>query len=360
MKITNQEFKIRDKTISIPIVQGGMGVGISLNNLASAVINEGGIGTISAAQPGFRENDFWKNYKSSCEANYRALAQEIKEVRKKTSEQGFLAVNILCASRDYANLAKTAVANKADAIVSGAGLPIDLPKYTKGSTTANIPIVSSSRVLNIIMRKWQKKYDVMPDAIVVEGPMAGGHLGVKYEDINKNHEVDTLMDRLLDVKSFMDKNNYNFPIIVAGGVYTNEDINAYLAAGANAVQMGTRFIATEECDASINFKNKLIAAKKEDVIYVKSPVGYPGRAIRNSFTDQVKEAHILPKKCIACVLPCKGVHESTPYCISERLTMAVNGDSENGLVFSGANGYRISEITTVHKLINELLGRENE
>ncbi len=359
MLISNKSFQIRNKTISIPIVQGGMGVGISLNKLATAVINEGGIGTISAAQTGFRDEHFWDNYKASCEANYRAIKREISTVRENTKD-GFLAVNILCASRDYANLAKTAVENKADAIISGAGLPIDLPKYTKGSDTANIPIVSSSRVLNIIMRKWQKKYDCIPDAVVIEGPKAGGHLGVKYEDINHDETIDTLMDRLVDVKAYMDKNELKFPIIVAGGVYTNEDINMYLNAGASAVQMGTRFIATEECDAHPNFKNKFINAQKEDVVYVKSPVGYPGRAIANNLTHEVSDHHIMPSKCIACVTPCKGVHESTPYCISERLSNAVNGDVENGLVFSGANGYRIDKITTVHNLINELLGRENE
>ncbi len=359
MPIINQTFKIRDREINIPIVQGGMGIGVSLSNLATAVINEGGIGTISAAQPGFREPDFWKNYKASCEANYRALTKEINKVRANTNEDGFLAVNILCASRDYANLAKTAVANKADAIVSGAGLPLDLPKYTKGTTTANIPIVSSSRVLNIIMRKWQKKYDVIPDAIVVEGPKAGGHLGVKYEEI-ENSKITSLMERLIDVKSYLDKNDLEIPIIVAGGVYSNADIYEYLAKGASAVQLGTRFVATEECDAHANFKQMFIAANEEDVVYVKSPVGYPGRALRNNLTEQIKEEYIMPDKCIACVTPCKGRDESTPYCISERLSMAVTGEVEDGLVFSGANGYRPEEISTVHQVIQELLGRENE
>lgn len=357
--ITNkQEFKIRNKVIKTPIVQGGMGIGISLNNLASAVINEGAIGTISSAQPGFNDPHFWDNYKASCEANYRALTKEIQKVRSKTPKEGFLAVNILCASRDYANLAKTAVANKADAIVSGAGLPLDLPKYTKGSETANIPIVSSSRVLNIIMRKWNRKYGVQPDAIVVEGPMAGGHLGVKYEEIEQAKATTNLMDRFLDVHNFVEKNAYDIPIIVAGGIYTSEDVKRFFKAGASAVQVGTRFIATAECDAHIKFKEKFISAELDDVVYVKSPVGYPGRAIRNNLTEQIKREYIMPKKCIACVTPCRGRHESTPYCISERLSMAVNGDSENGLVFSGANGYRIQEITSVKAVIDELLERE--
>lgn len=352
-------IKIKDKVISIPVFQGGMGIGVSLGKLATAVINEGGVGTISAAQTGFDDETFWDNYKSSCQANYDKLKAEIEHVREHTSEKGFLAVNILCASRDYANLAKTAAQNGVDAIVSGAGLPLDLPKYTMGTKTANIPIVSSSRVLNLIMRKWQRKYDVIPDAVVIEGPMAGGHLGVKYEEINQQ-KVTTLEERLVDVKNFMKKNDYNFPVIVAGGIFTNDDIKKMLELGADGVQLGTRFIATNECDASMAFKEKFIEAKQEDIVYVKSPVGYPARAIQNNFTKRLSAGNLMPKKCIACVLPCKGKVETTPYCISERLSRAVKGDTENGLVFTGANGYRIEQITSVKNLFNELIGEKNE
>ncbi len=358
MKTYLKKVVIRNKTIEVPIIQGGMGVGVSLSGLATAVINEGGIGTISLSQVGFRGKDFWKNYKSSCEENYNSLKNEVKKVRKNTKETGFLAVNILSASRDYANLAKTAVEAGVDAIVSGAGLPMDLPKYTKDSDTANIPIVASSRVLNVIMRKWKRKYDVIPDAVIIEGPDAGGHLGIKYEEIGK--EVTSLSERLIDVKQYMDKNDLHFPIFVAGGVYTREDIQHFIKLGADGVQLGTRFIATEECDVHPNFKQKFVDAKKEDIVYVKSPVGYPARAIRNEFTETIAKANIRPEKCIACILPCKGVHEETPYCISEYLSRSALGDATTGLVFTGANGYRINEITTVHKLFKELAGSNNE
>ncbi len=352
-------IKIKGKEISLPIFQGGMGIGVSLGRLATAVINEAGVGTISAAQTGYDDETFWNNYKASCQANYDKLKTEIEYVRSHTSEKGFLAVNILCASRDYANLAKTAAQNGVDAIVSGAGLPLDLPKYTMGTKTANIPIVSSSRVLNLIMRKWKRKYDVMPDAVVIEGPMAGGHLGVKYEEIN-NQEITSLEERLIDVKEFMLKNNYEFPVIVAGGVYTSEDVKKMLKLGADGVQLGTRFIATNECDASLAFKQKFIEAKEEDIVYVPSPVGYPARAIKNNFTRRLEQGNLMPKKCIACVLPCKGKVSTTPYCISERLSRAVKGDTENGLVFTGANGYRVNQIISVKELFNELLGAKNE
>ncbi len=352
------EVLIRNKKIEVPIIQGGMGIGISLSGLATAVINEGGMGTLSLSQIGFNQPDFWQNHKKSCEAKYEALKSEVKKIRANTKPTGFLAVNILSASRDYANLAKNAVEAGVDAIVSGAGLPIDLPKYTKGTDTANVPIVASSRVLNIIVKKWKRKYGVLPDAVIVEGPEAGGHLGIKYEDIGK--EVTNLSDRLIDVKDYMNKNELDFPVFVAGGVYSHEDVKHFVELGASGVQLGTRFIATKECDVHEKYKQKFIDAQKSDIVHVKSPVGYPARAIKNEFTKQIEKANILPKKCIACILPCKGKNEETPYCISQYLSSAANGDTTNGLVFTGANGYRINEITTVHQLFNELLGRNNE
>lgn len=351
-----QTMKIGNKVIQIPIVQGGMGVGVSLSSLASAVINEGGIGTISASQIGFREPKFFTSSKRAYEANLQALKKEIEIVRKNTSSSGFLAVNILTASRQYAELARTCVENKVDAIVSGAGLPLDLPKYTKGTDTCAIPIVANSRVLSIIIKKWQRKYDTLPDAVVVEGPMAGGHLGVKYEEIGKK-TTDTLESRLEDVLNFKNKFNYEFPIIVAGGVFSADDVKKFIDLGADAVQLGTRFIGTKECDASKNFKNKFLAAEKDDIVYVKSPVGYPARAIRNEFTELIEKGNIMPKVCINCVLPCNGRDENTPYCISKYLVDSVEGDSENGLIFSGENGYRLEKILSVKELIQELISK---
>lgn len=348
-----KSIKIKNKEIKIPIIQGGMGVGVSRKNLASAVINEGAVGTISAAQIGFEHEDFNKNIRLSHKCNVIELANQIKEVRKKTPESGFLAVNILTAHRQYGELAASAVSAGADAIISGAGLPLELPKYTKDSQTAAIPIVANSRVLRIIMKSWKKKYDVEPDAVVVEGPKAGGHLGIKYEDIGKKET--TLEERLDDVLTFMKDNNYNFPVFVAGGVFTSADVKKFIDLGANGVQIGTRFIATEECDAHPNFKQKIIDSKKEDITYVKSPVGYPARAIRNSFVELSEKGNVPVEKCLGCVKPCQGKVPSTVYCITDYLIRAVQGDVENGLVFSGENGYRVKEMTTVHKLIEELI-----
>lgn len=351
-----KEFIIRNHKISLPIVQGGMGVGVSRNRLASAVINCGGVGTISASQIGFEEPYFNDGPKQAHLANVEALKKEVAKVRNNSS--GFLAVNILTASRQYAGLAKAAVEAGADAIVSGAGLPLDMPAYTKDSDTANIPIVSSSRALNLICKRWLKRYGVRPDAVVVEGPMAGGHLGVKYEEIDNHSFEDNLDERFLDVKQYCQKNELDIPIIVAGGIFTRSDAKKYLDLGADAIQVGTRFIATEECDADDNFKQKFIDSKQEDVRYVKSPVGYPARALSNKMTDDLDLAHIPVEKCLGCVIPCAGKRDTTPYCITEKLIAAVTGDVVNGLVFTGANGYRITEVSTVSDVICDLLGKE--
>lgn len=352
----SKEFVIRGKNISIPIVQGGMGVGVSKSRLATAVINCGGVGTISASQIGYLEPNFHKSPKQAYEANLVALKKEVAKVR--AAANGFLAVNILTASRQYAGLAAAAVEAGADAIVSGAGLPLDLPAYTKGSETANIPIVSSSRALNLICKRWKKRYDVMPDAVVVEGPMAGGHLGVKYDEIHSRSIEDNLDKRFLDVKNYCQENDLDIPIIVAGGIFTRADAKKYFDLGVDAVQVGTRFIGTEECDADPVFKQKFIDSTIDDVRYVKSPVGYPARALSNKMTAELDKGHIPVEKCLACVIPCGGKVDSTPYCITDKLIDAVKGDVVNGLVFTGANGYRITEVSTVKTVIEDLLGKE--
>lgn len=354
----SRSFKIRGKKIDLPIVQGGMGVGISRSRLASSVINEGGLGTISASQIGFVEEDFFKSPKAAYRANVKALKDEVAKVRE--SSNGFLAVNILTASRQYRELAKAAVEAGADAIVSGAGLPLDMPAYTNGSNTANIPIVSSARALNLICKRWNKRYDVKPDAVVVEGPKAGGHLGVKYDDIIGKRVVDNLDKRFLEVKEYCEANKLNIPIIVAGGIFTKENAKYYLDLGADAIQVGTRFIGTSECDASTAFKQAFVDSKEEDIIYVKSPVGYPARAIRNHMTFELSNGNIPVNKCLGCVIPCAGKDPSTPYCITDKLIAAVNGDVENGLVFSGANGFMVNEISTVSEVISDLLSLSNK
>jgi len=274
-----KSLKIGNLTAKLPIIQGGMGIGISLNNLASAVANEGGIGVISAAGIGMCERDFATNY---LEANIRALKKEIQKAREKT--RGILGVNVMVALSNFADMVKTAIDEGIDIIFSGAGLPLNLPKFLdKTKDTKIVPIVSSGRAANIITKRWLEKYDYLPDAVVVEGPKAGGHLGFSVEQIsNPDYALEKiLVDVINAIKPYEESCGKTIPVIAAGGIYTGEDIYRFIKLGASGVQMATRFVTTEECDASINFKKAYINCKKEDIGIIKSPVGMPGRAIVN-------------------------------------------------------------------------------
>lgn len=353
-----KSVKIKGKELTYPIIQGGMGIGVSMDNLAIAVMNEGCVATLSSAQVGFKYGEeFFSNPKKSYELNEKAIREMIRNVRANTKEGDMLFFNILSVARDYDHIARVAVEEGVDAIVSGAGLPFNLPEFTKDSKTGAIPIVANSRVLNLMCKRWMKRYDMLPDAVVVEGPLAGGHLGVSYEEVTSGTATETsLEERLLDVLNYRKVNGHTYPVFVAGGVFTNEDVKKYMDLGADGVQLATRFIATNECDAHENFKNKFVNAKEEDIVYVKSPVGYPARAIRNKMTDDLLKGNLPVDRCIACVLPCKGKNPDTVYCISDKLVASVTGDAENGLVFTGHNGYRVEKIVSVHELITELKG----
>ncbi len=274
-------LKIGELVSRLPIVQGGMGVGISMSGMASAVANEGGIGVIAAAMAGIHEADIYKN---SLQANLRVLRQEIRKAREKT--QGIIGVNIMVALTEYAEMVKCAINEKVDIIFSGAGLPLDLPRYlSEAAKTKLAPIVSSGRAASIICKKWLAKFDYLPDAFVVEGPMAGGHIGFKTDQID--NPMFSLENLLKEVKAalqpFEQQRGNTIPVIAAGGIFTGADIHKYLQLGAAGVQMGTRFVATHECDADLAFKQAYLDAHEEDMVIIKSPVGMPGRAVRNLF-----------------------------------------------------------------------------
>jgi len=351
-------IQIESKSIQIPIIQGGMGIGVSLGNLAGAVMEQGGMGVISAANPGFRQKDFYKN---SLEANMEALAQEIEKARAIAKGKGMLAVNIMVAMRDYSDYVKTAVKNKVDAIISGAGLPLELPQLTKGSDTTIAPIVSSGKAAALICKMWDKKYEAAPDFIVIEGSEAGGHLGFSEKELKENTALD-LKSILTDVKEaiepFQEKFKKHIPIFVAGGIFTGKDIANFLNAGADGVQIGTRFIGTHECDAPDSYKEVFINAQKEDMTLIASPVGMPGRAIRNKFVEYVEGGEMKVERCIACIRTCDP--SKTPYCITEALINAVTGNNDRGLFFSGTNGYLIDKLVSVKELIEELTGEAKE
>lgn len=350
--MTLPELEIGDLTAKIPIVQGGMAIGISLSKLVSAVASEGGIGVIGAAMIGMGEPDINSNGR---QANIRALKREIRKARAKTN--GILGVNIMVALTDYADLVRLSVDEGIDIIFSGAGLPLDLPGHlTNGSETKLVPIISSPRAAKIICKKWLSRFDYLPDAFVVEGPMAGGHLGFKMDQINDpDFILENIVPQVIEaVRPFEQAHQKDIPVIAAGGVYTGADIHKFLKMGAAGVQMGTRFVATHECDAALEFKEAYVNAKKEDLVLINSPVGLPGRAVRSEFIKDVDLGKRKPFKCpYHCIKTCD--YKDTPYCISFALISAKKGNLKHGFAFAGANAYRVNEIISVHALISSLL-----
>jgi NAD(P)H-dependent flavin oxidoreductase YrpB (nitropropane dioxygenase family) len=352
MSIVNfKSLKIGNFIAKIPIIQGGMGVRISLSGLASAVANEGGIGVIATAGIGILEPDAFSSF---LEANIRILKKEIRKARALT--KGILGINILGALTNYADMVKTAIAEGIDIIFSGAGLPLNLPQYLKASDkTALVPIVSSNRAARIIAQKWVDNYNYVPDAFVVEGPLAGGHLGFKKEQIkNENFTLEKIVPEVItEIKVMEEKFKKPIPVIAAGGIYTGEDIYKFFRMGASGVQMATRFVATDECDASLAFKKAYLNAREEDIIIIDSPVGLPGRAIKNKFIEDINRGEKKPFKCpYHCIKTCD--YLNAPYCIALALVNAQRGYLKNGFVFAGANVHRVAEITSVKKLIEGL------
>lgn len=348
---------IRDRYLDIPLIQGGMGVGISLGGLAGAVAAEGGMGTISAAGVGFREPDFDKDMSA---ANVRALKKEIALAKERSGGRGLIAVNIMTAMNYFEESARAAVEGGADAIVSGAGLPKNLPEFTKGTDVLIAPVVSSGRAAKVIARLWDRHYGVAPDFVVIEGSNAGGHLGFSPEEL-QNGTCQTLDEILPEVKKelapFEEKYGRHIPVFVAGGIRTADEIKHYIETGADGVQLATAFIATEECDATDKYKQIMLKAGNGDVRIVKSPVGMPGRAIETPLIKHVAEqGRIAPAMCRRCIKTCDP--GTTVYCISNALIAAWYGDLENGLFFCGSDIDCLKTIRPVRSVIDELSIRE--
>jgi dioxygenases related to 2-nitropropane dioxygenase len=384
-----KKLRIGDLIVDKPIIQGGMGVGISLSSLAGSVAAYGGIGLISTAQIGYRKEGFEKN---PLNLNIEALKEELKKARNiekvnkildKDDKKGAVGFNIMVATKGYEMYCETAVAHGADIIVSGAGLALDLPVYLeKGMakreeipdeqmygrrerTTKIAPIVSSAKSVSVILRMWDRKHKTTADAVVIEGPLAGGHLGFSLEELSyygamedqkyRRDLFDEEIKKIIEVvKEYEEKFAKKIPVIVAGGIYTNEDFLHALSLGADGVQVGTRFVTTKECDAPEYYKDAYIAAKKEDIRITKSPVGLPGRAIDNKFLVEVKKKRPEIKKCYQCLNKCDMT--KIPYCITDALIKAATGDTENALLFAGSNAYRANKIETVKEVMDSICG----
>lgn len=350
-------LKIGNLTARLPIIQGGMGVGISLSGLASAVANEGGVGVISCAGLGLIYREKARSYMESCIVG---LKEEIRKAKEKSS--GIVGINIMMALTNFGDMVKTAIAEKADVIFAGAGLPLDLPRYrTEGCTTKLVPIVSSARAAKIICEKWKTLYNYLPDMIVVEGPKAGGHLGFKTNQIaDPEFAIEKLIPQVVsEVAVFEEKYNQEIPVVAAGGIYSGEDMYRMMELGAKGVQIASRFVTTEECDADIKFKNSYIKAKDNNVEIIQSPVGMPGRALNGSFLEKVKLGLTRPKSCpYNCLHTCD--YKVVPYCIIVTLYNAYKGRMDKGYAFAGSNAYLSTRISTVKEVIDDLVSNYKE
>lgn len=348
---TYRSLKVGKKTARLPLIQGGMGIGVSLGGLAGAVAKEGGVGMISAAQIGFQEPDFDEN---PFPANLRAVHKEMEKARE-LAEGGVVGFNIMVAMKNYESYVREAVSAGADIIISGAGLPTDLPAYVEGSDTAIAPIVSTAKSAAVILKYWDRKYNRVPDLLVIEGPKAGGHLGFTKEQLEEfseesyKEEVQAILEL---VKKYEEKYAREIPAVLAGGINTSKKVREALELGADGVQCATCFVPTRECDADIRYKQAYVKAEEKDIRIVKSPVGMPGRAISNSFLDRVDKGEKFFHKCHQCLHHCKPAE--IPYCITDALIRAAKGEVEDALLFCGADAYQVKGIRTVHEVVTEL------
>jgi len=347
-----QAWNIGDIKVEKPVIQGGMGIGISLSHLAGAVAKEGGVGIISAAQIGFREPDFGEN---TLAANLRAIRQELKKARE-IAPGGVLGFNMMVAMRHYEEYVKEAVKAGADLIISGAGLPTELPAFVEGAKTKIAPIVSSVKSAKTILRYWDRKYSCTADLVVIEGPKAGGHLGFTREQLDKWNHADygqEVREIIETVHAYAVKFGRKIPVALAGGISDARDVERAEKLGVDAVQVASRFVTTEECDADTRYKEAYLKAEKEDILIVKSPVGMPGRAIKNTFIERIMNGEKkTPKRCWGCLRTCSPAE--TPYCITEALINAALGNIEEALLFCGAEAYKAKKIETVKEVIDSL------
>jgi nitronate monooxygenase len=341
-------LKIGNLTISPPIIQGGMGIRVSGANLAAAVANTGCAGVIASTGIGMFEDFQGTNLVMF---NGESLRGEIRKARSLT--KGIIGVNIMVALTDYENLVKISVEEDVDMIISGAGLPLDLPKFLNGKDIKLIPIVSSARALQIICKRWRGHFNKLPDAVVVEGVLAGGHLGYSYESVTENTALalEQIVEEVIIVANSFEP---AIPVIAAGGIFDGADIARFLRLGASGVQMATRFVCTDECDVHPSFKQAYLNAKAEDITIIKSPVGLPGRVINNSFVEKIKQGETVPFKCgYKCLRTCEP--EKAPYCIAKVLANAAKGKMDESFAFAGSNAYRCDEIIPVKVLVEKLV-----
>lgn len=340
----------------LPIIQGGMGICVSLSGLASAVANEGGIGVISAVGIGMLEPNYRKKFRQS---NKIALVKEIRKAREKSD--GIIGVNIMMAISDFDDLLQIALEEKVDVVFIGAGLFLKKPEMPEGCTTKFVPKVSSARAARVIFNYWADKYNCVPDAIVIEGPMAGGHVGFKKNELlNAQKPLHQLIEETVEVmKPFEERFKIEIPVIAAGGVYTGQDMYNMLEAGASAVKMGSRFVTTTECDVSDEFKQTYLRATADDITLIDSPVGLPGRVVSSTFVKKIQAGETMPVNCPwKCLKTCD--YKTAPFCIASALFNAAQGNMEEGFSFAGSKAYLADRIMSVKETITQIMQEYNE
>jgi len=351
-----EPLQIGDLKIKFPVIQGGMGVAISLSGLASAVANEGGVGVISAVGIGMTEPGYEKNFR---EANKSALRREIRKAKSLTD--GVLGVNIMLAVTDYEDMLRISLEEKIDIVFIGAGLFLRIPSsipdsLLENSKTKLVPKVSSAKAARLIFQHWANKYNHVPDAVVVEGPLAGGHLGFRKDDLGnqKFHLPNLISETVSEMVPFEQRFGIEIPVIAAGGIYNGEDMYKIMQYGAKAVKIGTRFVTTYECDASMEYKESYIKSKEEDITIIDSPVGLPGRVIINDFVKKIQNGYTKPVKCPwKCLKTCN--FKEVKYCIAEALFNSAKGNMSEGFAFAGSNAYLATKIQSVKETINDLI-----
>ena len=347
-------MKLGNRELALPLIQGGMGVGVSMGGLAGAVAAKGAMGTLSTADAGWNEPDFAK---SPQQANLRALRREVQRAKRLAAGAGLVAVNAMVATRQYADSVRTALQAGADAIVSGAGLPLELPALAEGFEALLAPIVSSPRAAQLICRTWARRYGRVPDFVVLEGCQAGGHLGFEEADLlaGRCTPLSRLIPEVLAaLRPFEEQFGRAIPLFCAGGVATGAEMARCTRLGAAGAQLATRFIATEECDASQGYKDVILAAQPRDLRIIHSPVGMPGRAVNSPLVQRLAAGlRQPPAHCSGCIKSCRPAE--TPFCITHALIEAVKGNWEEGLFFSGGRVDLADRMRTVPDLIDELM-----
>jgi len=348
-----EQVKIGKKSMTIPVVQGGMGVGISRWRLAGTVAREGGMGTLAAQGLGQITDLIPATHRRKDPHGVDAVKAEIQRAREETGNNGVLAINVMMAITHYDGLVNASVEAGVDAIVTGAGLPMDLPDKVSGSDVALIPIVSSARAARTITRYWKETYGRVPDAVVVEGPKAGGHLGFTREQLDApDWQLEALVPAVVaTVGEYGD-----IPVIAAGGVWDHQDALKIMKLGARAVQLGTRFVATHECDAAEHFKQLLIRCREEDITVLRTSVGLLGRVIRSPLIERFEKGQFPGFKCTYHCLKSCVAHEVS-YCLADHLKDAAQGE-EMGLYFVGSNGHRVRELLSVQELMRRMMHGE--